>query len=297
LKRLFYMNINYICNNRCIFCLSHNTKNASREVVHPFALISVVDREFRLNSHDVFVINGGEPTLSEEFFQIVSFLSAKCRRVIVYTNGRSLSETTVKQALKIENIRWIIPFYGLQETHTKLSGNENAFYETYNNLLSVDEMAQKRIDIKILLNNDISEDEIRHLTDTFQDFACLHISCLNNRNLYDIKNRILIIKRLRNCILPLFTDCSSIKISNIPLCEIEEEGKNKFGEMIKGSLSEKINKYYFLDINKTRKIKYNQQHGWMGKCAFCRCRSICVDTNRHFRVAKHQNSRIWLEEE
>jgi hypothetical protein len=250
-----------------------------------------------LNSQDTFVISGGEPTLSDEFFQIVSFLSGKCRCVIVYTNGRLLRDVRIKQALDIGNIRWIVPFYGLQEVHAKLCGDESAFYETYNNLLALKEVVRKRIDIKILLNNDISEVEIQRLTAVFHDFACLHISCLNNRNLNDIENRLSITKRLKKCILSLFMTCSVIKLSNIPLCELEEKEKVEFAGMIDNNLSKNIHEYYFIDVVEKKKINYNQQHYWLKRCAFCRSRSICVDTNRHFRVAMLQKSKIWLEEE
>jgi hypothetical protein len=269
----------------------------TRTVSHPFDLISAVDHNFHLNSQDTFVISGGEPTLTADFFQIVSFLSVKIRSVIVYTNGRLLQKDGVGQALQIGNVRWIIPFYGLQAVHTKLCGDERAFYETYNNLLSLKEITRKKIDVKILLNNDISENEILRLVSVFQDFACLHISCLNNRKRNDIENRRVITKRLNKCILSLFLTCSVIKFSNIPLCELEEKRKFEFAEMIDNNLSESIREYYFIDVARTKKINYNRQHQWLEKCVFCTLRSICVDTNRHFRVAMHKKSKIWLNEE
>jgi hypothetical protein len=201
----------------------------------------------------------------------------------------------VQQALKIGNVRWIIPFYGLEVVHAKLCGDEKAFYETYNNLVYLNEAMRKKIDVKILLNNDISENEIQQLADTFQDFACLHISCLNNKN--DIENRLAIINRLKKCILPLFSITSIVKLSNIPLCALEEEGKLEFAKFIDSSMSESIHKYYFVDVDGTKIINYNRQHNWLKKCTLCKMRYICIDTNCHFQVAVYQKNKIWLGEE
>ena len=84
-RNLVYMNINYYCNNNCINCISHNTQRNKYADV-PLKEIESVNGILPFSQKDVFVINGGEPTLCPDLFQIIEFTARKCHHSILYTN-------------------------------------------------------------------------------------------------------------------------------------------------------------------------------------------------------------------
>ena len=128
-NRLFYMNITYSCNNRCVFCISHNTQNHSKEVTNPIILIQNANTKYHFDNKDIFVINGGEPTLSSDFDLILTYLIKLECKIIVYTNGRLLKN--YNSYFNNSNIYWIVPFYGLEENHDKYTGVAGAYWKLF----------------------------------------------------------------------------------------------------------------------------------------------------------------------
>ena len=112
--RIFYYNITYNCNNRCLYCCSSNTviRNKNQIYISDF---DVVDSVFHIKRDDQIVISGGEPTLHDNFEDIVDYCYNKTPNIVVYTNGRLLHKLSDETIKKVN--RFIIPIYGEEKFH------------------------------------------------------------------------------------------------------------------------------------------------------------------------------------
>ena len=151
INRLFYMNITYKCNNGCIFCISNTTKRKLFDLEKPLKMIMQVDKEYNFTEQDIFIVNGGEPTLSDDFVEIINFLNKKRMKIIVYSNGRKLKETSIRNIITSTNIRWIIPFYGLQKTNDYYTNVDGSFKDTYEAISTIPETHRNKISLKLLV--------------------------------------------------------------------------------------------------------------------------------------------------
>ena len=81
-----------------------------------------------MNENDLIVINGGEPTLHPDFYNIIEYIVDKTESFIsIYTNG------TIIDARKIPNterIKIIIPIHGNMETHDLITQNSGSYIST-----------------------------------------------------------------------------------------------------------------------------------------------------------------------
>lgn len=150
-KRVFYFNITYGCNSVCMFCYSHNTKHNS--VSHNDIDINEFFRyvsEKNITSRDRIIINGGEPLLHPNIEDILNGLSIIGCEVLVYTNGRLLSNNQF--ANLNSNIRFIIPIHGFEQLHDQITGVRGSFRETIKGLNYLVDNTKCAVDVKLIIN-------------------------------------------------------------------------------------------------------------------------------------------------
>lgn len=86
----YFLNLNYVCNERCIFCaadLANNKKVHGRWPALTLADVREWSGDEPPGPDDQVLLAGGEPTLRQELLPIVRFLSTHCRDVTIFTNG------------------------------------------------------------------------------------------------------------------------------------------------------------------------------------------------------------------
>lgn len=89
--------ISYKCNNNCFFCLNQDKRNLSTSLGEIKKRISSVGAE----NISKLIISGGEPLISNKFFDLVEFASDKgVSNFEVQTNGRMLSYEKVVEKFK-----------------------------------------------------------------------------------------------------------------------------------------------------------------------------------------------------
>jgi len=150
MKRIFYYNITYACNNNCKNCISTNVKRkTSRQVTIDDYIY--IDSIYKISKNDVCTVSGGEPTLSPHFNDIVNFCYDKDATVVVYSNGRTLNELPQQILNKISRI--IIPLYGCEQCHNEYVSSNNAFQQTINSIDNIIQYDKDKIEIKLLLDD------------------------------------------------------------------------------------------------------------------------------------------------
>ena len=278
------MNITYECNNRCIFCISHNTKNRTRKVENPLAIIKSVNEKYSFAQNDLFIVNGGEPTTSPYFAELLDYLLETPINIIVYSNGRNLSKYLHYTAN--ERIRWIVAFYGLQEIHDKYTGVQGSFLETFNSLQSISRENRKIVSVKFLIEDEKQIADFREFVKILAGYEEIHVSLILNKNR---EKRFQLSKAVSSFIKELI-ETHTVKLSNYPLCSLFSNAK-QYKET-------KIETYYFIDEKgNVKQIDYDKNHSWLEKCNDCAMLSICCDNYKKYRALRISKSELRLEEE
>lgn len=149
MRRIFYSNITYACNNNCTNCISHSVRNKVRDSL-TVSDFRIIDELFHVRNVDIWNINGGEPTLANQLPDIIDFCYERSHHIILYSNGRNLGRLSDLSIEKLERI--IVPLYGNEELHDSYVQVNGAFQETVNSLLHIIEKYPEKCDIKLLIS-------------------------------------------------------------------------------------------------------------------------------------------------
>lgn len=147
---IYYFNITYTCNSNCVFCYSHNTIHNGMKH-NEISLECFVDylKTKNIQKSDRVIINGGEPFLHSKIIELLKVLIAFECEVLIYTNGRCLSNYDF--SFLTENFRFVIPVHGYKALHdsiTRCGGSFDSMYQGLNHLSSF----CCKVDIKVILN-------------------------------------------------------------------------------------------------------------------------------------------------
>lgn len=129
--KVFYFNITYRCNSNCIFCAAnHPLRHDTREMTAEEFFQTLKDQG--VSSEDRVIVNGGEPTVHREFWEILDCIDRIGARIDLFTNGIKLKEESfVRRLLKHHNIHIRVPLFGsTPETHDRLTGVSGNFDAT-----------------------------------------------------------------------------------------------------------------------------------------------------------------------
>lgn len=291
-RRLFYMNITNKCNNNCLYCISYSTQQNINEENNALATIIKADREYKFTQSDIFIVNGGEPTLSDEFDKLLDFLISKNINIRIYTNGRNLYKQKIYKYLNCKKLNFIIPFYGLEKTHDYFTQSKNSFNETF---LSIKKLQKNNVNfsIKFLIEEKNQIEEFYQLLNILNlRKKHIHISLLLHDN---FEKRLELAKNLNAFIHFLFQNDYKIALSNFPLCALDKEIQNIFDNY--DEISELcIKEYYFLRENNIYKIDYDKNHNWMEKCKNCKFINLCADNSLKYLAIKIEKTKVYLGE-
>jgi hypothetical protein len=166
--RLLYFNINYDCNNNCVFCAAGSKQSrASRNELKASQISRALDR-CNVGAGDVVVVNGGEPTVHPEIVSILEDATNRGTFVYLFSNGLKLSEKGFAYSIVETGVNRIaVPIYShIAETHDLLTRHKGSFADTMrgiNNLFSIRE--QNRYPLEIELKTLVSMVNMGHLPD------------------------------------------------------------------------------------------------------------------------------------
>lgn len=156
MKRIFYFNITYGCNSNCVYCYSHNTWHNSmpHNEIDKEVFFAYLD-EMKLNGDDRVIVNGGEPLLHTQIESILLGLRKYQCEVLVYTNGRLLTQGDY--SMLNERYRFVIPIHGTELVHDEITGIYGSYKETIAGLKHLANTSLCMVDIKLILNRQLIE--------------------------------------------------------------------------------------------------------------------------------------------
>lgn len=155
MQTIHYFNITYNCDSNCKFCAANvgivNRVNCN---------ITPEEFEAKLtDSHvkvgDRIIINGGEPSLSPYFWDILEICKKYECIIDLYTNGHFLAfKSNVKKLLYFTPIIIRIPIFGFETEHDKLTGTMGNYEKVVSALEHLSKYANHsnfKVNVKFLL--------------------------------------------------------------------------------------------------------------------------------------------------
>lgn len=270
MKRIFYYNIDYFCNNNCLFCFSVST--GRDKGIIPLEQIKKDVSFWNMDKTDLIVLNGGEPTLHPDFYNIIEYIINKTESFIsIYTNGTIID---TKRIPNTERIKIIIPIHGNAEDHDLITQNPGSYQST---LKSLHEMQNKKnfmsikfIVGKILVNSEFLISKFLEKENILPNEIVIarqnvtQKSILNKVEKLDIDNYATFVKNTFHSL----KDTYRLLFLDTPICQLPEF-KYLFKNIEKP-------KFFFSDCNnKLVEKKYYKQIKILSKCVYCKQREIC----------------------
>ena len=142
-SRTFCVNITYACNSRCVFCASEKTTYGSRraEVLPVREFITLLESA-SVGPRDRVMLNGGEPTVHNDFFQFLAAVKEKQARLTVFTNGRRMANREFSQHLaEFAPLEILVPIYAMKpQIHDGFTGIKGSLRQTLRGLANLFKM-------------------------------------------------------------------------------------------------------------------------------------------------------------
>lgn len=152
-----YVNLNYLCNERCVFCASNLTNNLKGTGVGRQLTLEQIRAwidERRPRRGDEVLLAGGEPTLHRDLFAIVAEFAAHCGDIKLFTNALRLADESYARAAIAAGVSGfeIALFGATPATHDAITQRPESFDATIaalNNLVRL--RAGRRVSIVVRL--------------------------------------------------------------------------------------------------------------------------------------------------
>jgi len=257
--------LTFRCNDNCISCINNTaitSHAADPSLEQTKKVIDGLEPE-----QDYLGISGGEPTLSEEFFQILNYARERHPDLYLFvvTNGRMFAyDDFARKLAKLElgNYRVGVTLYGPdKETHEAITRSQDSFDQTtegISNLLTYD----VPVEVRTIINR-LNYKQLPQLAQFVHDnysgldrFVFVNMKLTGNA----YKNREEVLVRYEEVVpqikraLPRFKQEMEVKLYHFPLCTIPQA----WWPMAKGVTKDETRELTFVD-----------------QCQDCRLRQEC----------------------
>jgi len=269
--------ISYRCNNACSFCINSDKRGAQES----YSLIKKSVTDFAKQGGEKLIVSGGEPLISENFFNLLSFSKDKGINVLeVQTNARALSdEKIIKNLKKFEPISFLVSFHfpnaNLYHRHCR----SNGFYQTVEgvrNLLTYN--FDFTVNTVVMRANLSFLEEMMVLLKKIGVKGDMQYRFPDGKN---FDNYEALVPRYKECV-PLVEKVirkyeeMSISLREFPFCVLSEDIRNS----AKLPLRPRIN------LSKNRKIAFaseiRKQHFSFPNCEKCLYRAECFGVRKEY---------------
>ncbi|WP_300683050.1 radical SAM protein [uncultured Bilophila sp.] len=127
MQRVFNLNLHYVCNNFCVHCISHNTREkttVSLDLDQVRKILSI----YSPKEKDIIILSGGEPSMFPNLSMLLKTIreSSSCK-IVMYSNGAGLCTASTAQAVARYVDRVTLSYYGDEIIHDRYAGRKGAF--------------------------------------------------------------------------------------------------------------------------------------------------------------------------
>lgn len=275
-----------------MYCCSHNTIERNQQTVS-IQLIDQINSKYLFTEDDFFVITGGEPTISPTFVDIITYISAYSKHIILYTNGRLLSQYSSSFLRKIERI--IIPIYGNESQHDKYVCAENAFAETMRSIDVVNKIDPDLLEIKFVIGNMRNLEALSAFAERKDILQTRHISIdkliTRNKEMNFDDNLLLAVEKL---IVKLHHSGKAVKFYDWPLCHFSKD----FLLNIEKCYSKQDNISFLIICCPTNHVpfiyEFNAKARFFQKCSECNKSLFCSQIMRRYYCPVWDGDKCWI---
>ncbi len=293
----FYINITYDCNNDCIFCASNSMNNKSNFLSAEKIISEIEKYDFDLNSE--LVINGGEPTIHKELFQILSYFNRKLK-IVFFTNGRRFSDINFTNKFFKNSIDLItIPFYtNVESDFESLTNRFNSYQDTINGLKNIFQNAKiqgnpKKIEIKLLTLKSLLPEFVNTIQVFHESFKIPDrwvLSGLIYSDLVKQKKEILCpdyssLQYYVNEVLKFFRKINyknELILWSIPLCLLSNDNLDFYIHNIEKYFLKQKYKTVYINSNGSKYLDDIYDQNLHPACSSCKLVSFCMSKNSSF---------------
>ncbi len=274
-KKMHYFNITYACDSDCKFCAA----NVGLMDHHGYTLTAEAFEKALLNDDvhegDIVMISGGEPSISEYFWDICDICQKYKCQIELTTNGHGFSDFSLAERLcSYPNINIQISIFGVGAEHDYLTGHKGGFAKTVaalDNFFLLKKTKPFVVSVKFLLCKATVEGNKNAFAFMKKRYGNEFIYFLNallvSEKAKENHNELLepystTIEQLRD-----FIENDDIRIDTIPLCLLSAHKRDAF-------LKQKhIN---VLKIYSDAKVQHTDMKNFNGeRCSTCRLEKYC----------------------
>jgi hypothetical protein len=130
-----YINLNYQCNNNCIFCAVAHQRSYSLSFEDVVNFIN----GFSSSSLACLTLSGGEASIRPDFLDLVKYLSTKDLKLVLQTNARRFADYSFAKATVDLGLRnfYVSLHSHIPNLHEFLTYRKGSFSETINGIFNL----------------------------------------------------------------------------------------------------------------------------------------------------------------
>lgn len=228
----FYIAPTYKCNNRCPMCGVFNQKKDS-DWKYSVDELKVEIESKKIESGDIVIISGGEPTIYQHFFDLLSVLNEIGARITIFSNGRAFKSLKFVEELRKYNYEnLLIPLFGSKSyIHDKITGSEGSYDDTIKGLKNL-ERYELSYSVKSVVMKDNYTDLEKWAEMVTENFANARMISIHGLHLQGEANKIASDLYVRHDVISSYVEKAldildkeghkyKIGISAFPLCTID----------------------------------------------------------------------------
>ncbi len=278
-NKVYYFNITYRCNNSCLFCAADLKANSTEQEMPIDELLAFLDNH-NVDHKDRIIVNGGEPTVHQDFMKFISAINERGALIDLFTNGKKLANPQFAEELvKHSPMHIRIPLFGaMPETHDKLTGfqgNYKCAVKAIENILTLRHSNEVSLEIKMLLSKaTIKENEgiFDTITSMFPDANyCFSLNpllvseCVSERQDMFIDSYSSLMEQSINLINRVSKSTWGLKMDLIPFCAFPSEVQCL---LPKAPKTEKME--YYSDPEQSYMMDHVHEDPTCGKCIYAK---------------------------
>jgi MoaA/NifB/PqqE/SkfB family radical SAM enzyme len=153
----YYLNLNYVCNERCVFCASDLTNTVRLDGRGAWVTLDEVRHwlgDTLPSDEDRVLLAGGEPSLHRELLPITRLLSVDCSRITIFTNGVKFADAAFARAAVEAGITefQIALFGSTAEQHESITRLRGSFDRTLTALEVLGALPATTVKVRLLVS-------------------------------------------------------------------------------------------------------------------------------------------------